>query len=240
MAESNATSSSPGWARNVLAGAALACILSSGLALYGHSLAPSASAPAMRSWSTVLGIPDSRAAALPVSSLSADAGLLPLTDANTLKYRAIGDYLARRYRVSSSVTTDIVAHAYAAGRQYSVDPLLILAVISVESSFNPIAESTMGAKGLMQVMPQYHAEKFMPLGGERTVFEPQANIQVGAQILKEYIHRTGDMDDALKLYVGASTDKSENGYAAKVMAERQRLYQVLYRYQAHRQQLAQL
>jgi len=48
------------------------------------------------------------------------------------------------------------------------------------------------------------------------------------------------MDDALKLYVGASTDESENGYAAKVMAERQRLYQVLYRYQGRHQQLAQL
>lgn len=91
----------------------------------------------------------------------------------------------------------------------------------------------MGAKGLMQVIPRYHTEKFGPLGGEKAAFDPAANIIVGAKILKEYIRRTGDIADALQMYVGASTDENENGYSTKVMAERDRLQFVLRQYQTH-------
>jgi len=148
-------------------------------------------------------------------------------DPNDGKYRAIGEYLARRYRVSLDVTSHIVAKAHTAGAELKLDPLLILAVISVESRFNPIAESTMGAKGLMQVIPRFHSKKFELLGGEKVAFEPAVNIMVGAQILKEYIRRTGDIGDALQMYVGASTEENENGYSSKVMAERDRLQYVL-------------
>jgi soluble lytic murein transglycosylase-like protein len=151
----------------------------------------------------------------------------PVSDANEGKYRAVGDYLARRYRVSSEMTTEVVAKAHAIGAELKLDPLLILAVISVESRFNPVAESVMGAKGLMQVIPRYHSDKFEPLGGEKVAFDPQVNILVGAKILKEYIRRTGDIADALQLYVGASSDENENGYSGKVMAERDRLNQIL-------------
>jgi hypothetical protein len=143
------------------------------------------------------------------------------------KYRAIGEYLARRYRVSSDVTSHIVAKAHSAGAELKLDPLLILAVISIESRFNPIAESTMGAKGLMQVIPRFHSKKFEQLGGEKVALEPAVNIMVGAQILKEYMRRTGDVGDALQMYVGASTEANENGYSSKVMAERDRLQYVL-------------
>ena len=148
-------------------------------------------------------------------------------DANAGKYRAVGDYLARRYRVSAEMTTSVVAKAHDIGAELKVDPLLILAVISVESRFNPVAESVMGAKGLMQVIPRYHSDKFEPLGGEKVAFDMQANIVVGAKILKEYIRRTGDVADALQMYVGASTAENENGYSGKVMAERDRLNFIL-------------
>jgi soluble lytic murein transglycosylase-like protein len=146
---------------------------------------------------------------------------------NDGKYRAVGDYLARRYRVSSEMTTSVVAKAHAIGAELKLDPQLILAVIAVESRFNPLAESGMGAKGLMQVIPRYHADKFGPLGGEKVAFDLQANILVGAKILKEYLRRTGDLPEALQLYVGATSDENENGYSGKVMAERDRLNQVL-------------
>jgi soluble lytic murein transglycosylase-like protein len=142
--------------------------------------------------------------------------------------------LAQRYRVSPEIATTIVTKAHAIGQELKVDPLVILAVISVESRFNPIAESTMGAKGLMQVIPRYHPEKFDPLGGDKVAFEPEANIKVGTKILKEYMRRTGDLADALQMYVGASTEENENGYSTKVMTERDRLNQVLRRYQSPR------
>jgi soluble lytic murein transglycosylase-like protein len=125
------------------------------------------------------------------------------------------------------MTTHVVAKAHNVGQELKLDPILILAVIAVESRFNPIAESVMGAKGLMQVIPKFHHDKFGPLGGEQVAFEPAANITVGAKILKEYIGRTGDLSNALQLYVGASSEENENGYAVKVMAERERLHGVL-------------
>jgi hypothetical protein len=148
-------------------------------------------------------------------------------DPNAAKYRAIGEHLARRFQVSSEMTTQVVAKAYGLGQELKLDPLLILAVIAVESRFNPVAESGMGAKGLMQIIPRFHPEKFEPLGGERVAFEPAANITVGAKILQEYLRRTGDLGGALQLYVGATTEEAENGYSSKVMAERVRLQGVL-------------
>jgi hypothetical protein len=158
--------------------------------------------------------------------------IMVVADPNEGKYRALGEYLARRYRVSADVTTNIVAKAHAAGTELKLDPTLILAVISVESRFNPVAESVMGAKGLMQVIPRYHAEKFGPLGGEKAAFDPAANITVGAKVLKECIRRTGDLAYALQKYVGATSEENENGYSAKVIAERDRLQFVLRQYQA--------
>jgi hypothetical protein len=49
---------------------------------------------------------------------------------------------------------------------------------------------------------------------------------VGAQILKEYIVRAGNLEAGLQMYNGASDDPSQ-GYAQKVIAERQRLEQTL-------------
>jgi hypothetical protein len=176
----------------------------------------------------------------PQAVASQSEGGTPQSGPELAKYRAIGEYLAHRYHVSPEMTTDIVARAHTAGHSYGLDPLLILAVISVESSFNPIAESGMGAKGLMQVIPRFHGEKFDSFGGESAVFKPETNIVVGSQILKEYLVRTGDINDALHMYVGASSPETENGYSEKVLAERERLHQVLRQYQNRtRQQLAQ-
>lgn len=174
-----------------------------------------------------------------ITPLHAAAAITVMVDPNEGRYRALGEHLARRYRVSSEMATNIVAKAHAAGTEIKIDPMLILAVIAVESRFNPIAESVMGAKGLMQVIPRYHTDKFGPLGGEKVVFDPEANIIVGAKILKEYLRRTGDLADALQMYVGATSDENENGYSAKVMAERDRLQFIVRQYQTQNRTAAQ-
>ncbi len=142
------------------------------------------------------------------------------------RYRALAEFLAKRYRVSQDVTFGLVGQAYAVGQQLGLDPLLIIAVIAVESRFNPIAESVAGAKGLMQVIPKYHTDKLEEFGGEKAVFDPATNIQVGAQILKEYIRITGHLGSALQMYAGALSD-NEDQYSTKVMNEKQRLQQVV-------------
>ena len=81
------------------------------------------------------------------------------------------------------------------------------------------------------MIPRYHSDKFGPLGGDKVAFDLQANIWVGAKILKEYLRRTGDLAEALQLYVGATSDENENGYSGKVMAERDRLNQILRQFQ---------
>src|SRR5689334_4479710 len=136
--------------------------------------------------------------------------------------RAVADYIARRCRVSDEAVAGYVALAYQAGAQYSIDPLLILAVMAIESSYNPVAESSVGARGLMQVMPKYHLEKLLDRGGEYAVLQPEVNIAVGAQILREYQRRFRDTETALQMYGGALDDPSTL-YASKVLAEKARL-----------------
>lgn len=136
--------------------------------------------------------------------------------------RAVTAFIAKRYRVSEANVAGYVAVAYRAGAQYSVDPLLVLAVMAVESSYNPVAESVVGAKGLMQVMAKFHPEKLMDHGGEQALLEPEVNIHVGTQILREYQQRFRDTETALQRYAGAF-DEPTAQYANKVFAEKARL-----------------
>ena len=142
------------------------------------------------------------------------------------RYRALSGFVANRYRVSQDVAYDLVRVAHRAGHQLQLDPLLIIAVIAIESRFNPIAESVAGAKGLMQIIPKYHGDKLEEFGGEQAVYDPHANIQVGAQILKEYLRTTGHLGSALQMYAGALGDGEEQ-YTNKVMNEKNRLQQVV-------------
>jgi soluble lytic murein transglycosylase-like protein len=136
--------------------------------------------------------------------------------------RAVTEYIAKRYRVSDQAIASYVSLAYQAGAQHSVDPLLILAVMAIESRYNPVAESSMGARGLMQVIPKYHLEKLLDHGGEPALLEPAVNIVVGAQILREYSRRFRDTETALQMYAGALDDVTTQ-YASKVFAEKARL-----------------
>lgn len=128
--------------------------------------------------------------------------------------------VAKKYRVSHHALREFVDTAYAEAKRNRIDPLLVIAVIAVESRFNPVAQSDHGATGLMQVIPRYHADKFSEVNGE-SVLDPRTNIKVGAQVLKEYIVRGGNEAAGLQLYNGSSV--AGNAYALRVMGERQRL-----------------
>lgn len=136
--------------------------------------------------------------------------------------RAVAEYIARRYRVADDAIAGFVALAYRAGEEFRVDPLLILAVMAIESRYNPVAESVVGARGLMQIIAKYHPEKVDPHGGDQALLEPAVNIRVGAQILREYQRRFGDTETALQMYAGA-LDEPTSQYSMKVFAEKARL-----------------
>ena len=156
------------------------------------------------------------------------AGTIQITQGSAAlrEQRAVTEFIAKRYRVAQDATAGFVASAYSAGGEWKVDPLLILAVMAVESRYNPVAESNMGAKGLMQVIPKFHPEKLAGHGGEGALLDPHVNIQVGAQILREYMRRFGETETALQMYAGAF-DEPNSGYAFKVLAERARLEQLI-------------
>ena len=154
--------------------------------------------------------------------------LVPAADNENPQYRTLAVYLARRYKVAQDATEQLVEAAHEAGSRTGLDPLLILAVMAVESRFNPIAESVVGAKGLMQVIPKFHQDKLDALGGEDAVFDPMTNIMVGARILKDAVRRGGGLMPGLQLYAGAFGDDSQQ-YAQKVIAEKQRMQQMLKR-----------
>jgi soluble lytic murein transglycosylase-like protein len=140
--------------------------------------------------------------------------------------RALVSYLTRRFSIAAAPTAVMVETAYRAAGESGLDPLTVLAVISIESRFNPIAESVMGAKGLMQIIPRYHLARLKEHGGEEAVFDPESNILVGTKILQEYVYRTGTLEAGLQSYNGASRDESGQ-YALRVLAERERLDQAL-------------
>jgi hypothetical protein len=152
---------------------------------------------------------------------------VPKPSANTThQQRLVSDWLSKRYRVANQATLSLVTTSYQTGHEIKFDPLLILAVMAIESGLNPIAESPMGAQGLMQVISKIHHDKFKPLGGVKEALNPVANIKVGALILKDYVARGGSLEAGLKTYVGASGFDTEAGYGSRVMAEYQRLKQV--------------
>ena len=103
---------------------------------------------------------------------------------------------------------------------------VLSALVALQWGFNPIAESINGARGLMQVIPKYHAAKLAEYGGEKALFDPVANVKIGSRILKDYIRLTGNLGIALQMYGGALSD-GEDQYTAKVMTEQQRLKQAL-------------
>ena len=149
-----------------------------------------------------------------------------LDGANGQKLRALVNYLSRRYRIAPDITEQFVGAAYDSGHQVGLDPLLILAVMAVESRFNPVAESLVGARGLMQVIPKHHQDKLLEHGGDEALLDPAINISLGSRILKEYIRRTGSLEAGLQFYNGALADTSSQ-YAQKVIAEKERLQQAL-------------
>lgn len=129
------------------------------------------------------------------------------------------NWISRRYSVAPEPIGRLVQEAWAVGQKAGVEPTLILAVMAIESGFNPFAQSHVGAQGLMQVMTGIHHDKYEIFGGRRAAFDPVTNLRVGVQVLQDCIRRAGGLQAGLKYYVGAANLAHDGGYAGKVLAE---------------------
>lgn len=145
----------------------------------------------------------------------------------TPEQASIAFWLSKKYRVAPEPLGALVVQAYELGERHQLDPKLILSVMAIESRFNPFAQSSVGAQGLMQVMTQVHEDKYEHFGGKHAAFDPLTNLQVGAVILQDCINRFGGVQNGLRCYVGAAKLPSDGGYAAKVLAEHERLEKVV-------------
>ena len=137
--------------------------------------------------------------------------------------RAIADFFEKKYSLDRTKIEEYVSNVVLIAKEVNIDPVLLLAVISIESNFNPLIKSSAGAEGLMQVMTAIHKDKYALYGGAADAIKPEVNIRVGAYILKYLIATSGSLRNGLKFYVGAANADNDGGYTDKVMAERNRL-----------------
>ncbi|QCP51916.1 lytic transglycosylase domain-containing protein [Trinickia violacea] len=122
----------------------------------------------------------------------------------------IATVVSARFHIGLPDALDI-GHAVlnAAGR-YTLSPLLLLAVIAVESSFDRFAVSVVGAKGLMQVLPSQHRDRVLRTSD---LTDAGTNIRIGSEILHNYITASdGNLENALYRYSGGA-----KGYARRVV-----------------------
>ncbi len=157
------------------------------------------------------------------NALSATVAGRSVSGLTSAQAQALRSYLARKYRIAHSVAGALINTAFVIGKERQLDPQLLLAVIAIESRYNPYAESHVGAQGLMQVMPKVHQDKFEVFNeGTVAALNPIANMWVGSQVLSDCIRRRKSIERGLACYVGA-TGPGDGGYGAKVIAEWRRI-----------------
>ena len=149
----------------------------------------------------------------------------------------VTQWLSRKYRVATTPLGPLVAEAWTVGQNSQLPPTLILAVMAIESGFNPFAKSSQGAMGLMKIEPEIHADELQMFGGKLAAFDPLTNLRLWARLLQASIQATGSTEDGLRLYASASGQTNDEAYVGRVMAEHKQLERIS-QTQAHTAALA--
>lgn len=132
------------------------------------------------------------------------------------------DYVRTRYKVSREAMLPLFEAVQWIARERGLDPLLVVALIGIESGFNVRARSATGGHGLMQIIPRYHLDKIPDGLGAKGLMDPVVNVKVGALVLDEAIRRAGSTMAGLQSYNGSDR---KGLFARRVLAERSRLEQ---------------
>lgn len=142
--------------------------------------------------------------------------------------RRVVHWLAQKYKLAPEAMAALVMQAHRLAENSPVPAHLTLAIIAAESSFHPLVQSRAGAQGLMQVMTPVHLERYKAYGGAQAALDPMINMQVGVEVLSEYIRQhNGALMPALRAYLGVSSSTaSDGGYVQKVFSEQTRLDRV--------------
>lgn len=136
---------------------------------------------------------------------------------------AVTHWLSRKYRVSLEPMGAMVSEAWVIGERSQLPPSLILAIIAIESRFNPYASGSQGAVGLMQIEQHAHSQALDHFGGRLSAFDPLTNLRIGVRHLQALVQQTSTLEQALSLYGASSGQATERQYVERVLAEQQLL-----------------
>ena len=130
------------------------------------------------------------------------------------------DYVKTRYKVSKEAVHPLFETVQRISKEHGIDPLLIVAIIGIESGFKSDAKSAGGGHGLMQIIPRYHLNKIPDGLGVKGLMDPAVNVKVGTIILDDAISRAGGAAAGLQSYNGS---KKKKLFANRVLAEKARM-----------------
>lgn len=154
----------------------------------------------------------------PTAAVAGPDAEAALADALPLDAEAIGGRLGSlNPHLTASERLRIGEAVLRYSEKYQLDPILVTAVIEVESSARPWALSPKGALGLMQVMP--YMMRPMGMAGNPSTIE--TNIEAGCMILAGNIRRLGE-EDGISAYFWGSEIRGAS-YLNRVRAARDRV-----------------
>ena len=156
----------------------------------------------------------------------AQADATPVATASVVDKDTVASYLSREWNLGKQYATQVASAVLSAARRHGVDPLLLMAVAATESSFNHSVGNPGGGNdpmkpfGIMQVAGRYHQEKFP--AGSVTRTNVGQNIDIGAQVIKEYLDKERGNERRALLRYNGSLHVSDN-YFNKVNKFKKRL-----------------
>lgn len=136
----------------------------------------------------------------------------------------IAKAISIRYKKIDYVTAmKLVTVVYDTSKEHKLDPILVLAMIATESSFNANARSPRDARGYLQVIPKWHRDKIKG----RDIWKMEVNIEVGAKILRDCYKKYNSNRNAFGCYNGATSDVDKDIYYSAVKTNLYRLNRAL-------------
>lgn len=165
---------------------------------------------------------------------------LPAVPQATPAAQAHNIFQTEMARINDAIREDFFANAVPFGdlihekaTKYDVDPALVAAVVETESKFHPTARSSVGARGLMQLMPK--TGRWL---GAKNLYDPEENVDAGVRYLKYLQDRfDGNLKKAIAAYNGGEGNVERYGGVPPFHETRSYVNKVLSRYQERQRQL---
>lgn len=135
-------------------------------------------------------------------------------------------FIAKEFHIAREAAEQVVRITFKVSKKYKIDPLLMLAMMGVETRFNPWAESSVGALGLTQVLPEFHPEKVAQMEKSNGhILNLADNVEFGLRSFSEYHKKFNGNDTmALQQYNGSLYDPN-TAYSRKVFGLRSKISQ---------------